>query len=238
MSKTGTTTKADVLAYLKAEEDPRGIENWKKHAKRSGGLKSHGIGLTRLRKYAKEIGRDAKLAQQLWKTKIYEAKVISLLVDDPKTMTVEQVETQVDELKGGHLEHVFSSCGASLAKAPFAVELTEKWIRSKDRVRRSCGYGLLYEISKWKKKSAPDDAFFRAYIDRIEKTWPKQSTSILLAMGGALMGMGGRSKNLYGPALKLARKIGPIEFDPTGKCDPFDVAKNLSNPIIKERLGL
>ncbi len=65
----------------------------------------------------------------------------------------------------------------------------------------------------------------------------QQSLDVLMSMAGALMGMGGRSKKLHSIALKLAKKIGPIDFDPDGRCDPFDVAKNLSNPAIKKRLG-
>ncbi len=229
-------TKTEVMAWLKAEQDPRGIENWKKHEEDSGGLKSYGIGLTRLRKYAKQLGRDAKLAKQLWKSKVYDAKVVSLLIDDPKTMTVEQAETQVDELQGGYLAHVFASCDATLAKAPFVLELLEKWIKSKDENRRRCGYGLLYEVSKWKKKSAPDDDAFLAHIARIEKNYKTQSIPVLMAMGGALLGIGSRNKELHAAALKLAKKIGPIDFDPDGRCDPMDVAKNLSHKVIKDRL--
>lgn len=79
------------------------------------------MGLTRLRKYAKSIGRDAKLARELWKSNVYEAKVVSLLVDDPKRMTIEQAETQVEQLQGGYLVHVYSSCDAVLAKTPFVL---------------------------------------------------------------------------------------------------------------------
>ena len=222
-------TKTEVLAWLKAEQDPRGIEHWKKHADESGGLKSYGIGLSKLRKYAKQLGRDAKLAKSLWRSKVYEAKVIALLIDDPETMTVDQAEAQVEDLAGGHLAHVFSTCGATLAKTSFAFELAEKWIKSKDPMRKSCGYGLLYEASKWKKKSAPDESVFLDHIARIEKTYAKQPTSIVLAMGGALLGMGSRTPKLHTAALRVARKIGPIDFDPDGKCPPFDVAKNLSN---------
>ena len=108
--------KSAVLECLTSEQDARGIEHEEKHAESSGGLKSYGIGLTRLRKYAKGLGRDAKLAKQLWKTKFYDA---------------------------------------TLAKTPFAVELMEQWVVSTDPMRKRCGHGLLYEISKWKKKSAP-----------------------------------------------------------------------------------
>ena len=231
------TTKADVLAYLKAEQDPRGIANWKKSQGDKCELKSYGIGLTRLRSYAKSIGKDPKLAKQLWKTKVYEAKVLALLVDDPKAITIEQAETQVEELAGGHLAHVFSSCDAPLAKTPFVVDLLDKWIRSKDPVRRSCGYGLLYEVSKSKKKSAPDEATFLAYVEHIDQRYAKESTDILMSMAGALLGIGKRTKKLNRAALRVAKKIGPIDFDASGKCDPFDVAKHLTSDHTTEKLG-
>ena len=68
-----------------------------------------------------DLGRDPKLAKQLWNSKVYEMKVLALLIDDPKAMTVEQAETQVEELQGGYLAHVFSSCDATLAKTPFVL---------------------------------------------------------------------------------------------------------------------
>ena len=80
--------RSTVLAYLKKNQDARGIEHWKNHNKSA--LKSYGIGLTILRKYAKSIGRDAKLAKSLWNSDVHEMKIISILIDDPKTMTIER----------------------------------------------------------------------------------------------------------------------------------------------------
>jgi 3-methyladenine DNA glycosylase AlkD len=230
--------KSEILEYLKADQDARGIEHWKKHEEKSGGLRSFGIGLTKLRKFSKKVGKDPRLARQLWQSNIYEMKIIALLIDDPKTMTIEQAESQVEHLQGGYLAHVFSSCDATLAKTPFVVELADKWIKSEDSVRRGCGYGLLYEISKSKKKSAPEEEYFLAHIAQIEKKYPEQSTSVLLAMAGALMGIGKRSKELNAAALKVAMKIGPIDFDPDGRCDPMDVSKHLTSDYVKNKLGI
>ena len=230
--------KSDVLQYLKENQDARGITHWKEHAEKSGGLKSYGVGLTKLRKYARTLDKDSKLARQLWQSGVYEMKIISLLIDDPKKMTTEQAEIQVEQLQGGYLAHVFSSCDAQLAKTPFVVELADKWIVSKDPVRQRCGYGLLYEISKQKKKSAPEEDYFLAHITNIDKTYPKQSTNILMAMAGALMGMGKRTKKLNAAALKVARKIGPIDFDPDGRCDPMDVSKHLTSDYVTKKLGI
>ena len=226
--------KSTVLAHLKKNQDPRGIEHWKK--RNTGRLKSYGIGLTNLRKYAKTIGRNPKLARSLWNSDIHEMKIVAILIDDPKTITFEQAEAQVEELDGGYLEHVFSSCDAPLAKTSFVVELADKWIKSKDPVRRRCGYGLLYEISKDKKKSAPDEAYFLAHIADIDKKRKKASTLMLMSMAGALMGMGMRTKKLNKAALKVAKAIGPITHSET--CDPFDVAKHLTSDHAKKKLGL
>jgi len=229
--------KTEIHEYLKSNQDARGIAHWREHQDKSGGLKSYGFGLTKLRKFSKTVGRDPKLARQLWKSNVYEMKIISLLIDDPKTMTMEQAETQVEQLQGGYLAHVFSSCDATLAKAPFVVELADKWIKSKDPVRQRCGYGLLYEISKDKRKSAPDEDYFLSHIAHIDKTYAKQSTDGLMAMATALMGVGKRSKALNTAALKVARKIGPIDFDPDGRCDPMDVAKHLTSSYVVDKLG-
>ena len=109
---TRTMKKSEVLEWLKKNQDERGIAHWKNRADTPAGMKSFGIGLVKLRKFSKSVGRDAKLAKQLWKSNVHEMKIISLLVDDPKTLTMDQAETQVEQLEGGYLAHVFSSCDA------------------------------------------------------------------------------------------------------------------------------
>jgi 3-methyladenine DNA glycosylase AlkD len=232
-------TVSDVLDLLHAERDERGMSNWAKLGSGTAGMRSFGIGLTRLRKLAKQMGRDRELALELWKSDVYEARVIALLVDDPARVTPEQAEKQVEELAGGMLAHVFASCDATLAKTPFAVELADRWVSSDDPVRRDCGYGLLYEASKLSGKKAPSEAFFLAHVERIAATIGTETEKVRLAMGAALMGIGKRSATLNQAALEVARAVGPIEFTSvSGECEPFDVAKHLTSDRLKEKLGL
>ena len=53
-------------------------------------------------------------------------KIIALLIDDPKTITIEQAEKQVDQLQGGYLTHVISSWDATLAK-PSLLEMVQSF---------------------------------------------------------------------------------------------------------------
>jgi|TARA_B110000116_G_scaffold196366_1_gene171112 3-methyladenine DNA glycosylase AlkD len=150
-------------------------------------LSSYGIGLTQLRKLAKIIGRNHTLAQMLWRSDIYDAKVIGLLIDEPKKLTVEMAERQVEELESGMLAHVFPSCDATLAKAECAVELAVRWTESGDAMRRRCGFLLLYEFSKDKKNKTLDDVFFLGYIAHIQAELQNEENWVRDAMSTALM---------------------------------------------------
>jgi len=234
-------TKNEVMVLLRQNKNDRGIEHWKEiGAKESGNLRSYGIGLSQLRKLAKQIGCDHKLAQQLWKSNVHDAKIIGLLVDDPKQLTREQVEQQVENLGGGYLAHVFSACGATLPKAPFALDLACEWMAHKDTIRRRCAWGLIYEISKFKGKKAPDDDFFMECIDRIRNSiHAEQDMWVRESMNGALMGIGKRTRKLNEAAIKAVKAIGPvgIDYGDDNNCEPLDVLKHLTSDYIKQKLG-
>jgi 3-methyladenine DNA glycosylase AlkD len=229
--------KTQVMALLRSHKDERGIE--KRRASKPAGLKHFGIGLTTLRKLGKQIGRDHELALKLWESDVYDAKALALLIDDPKKITREQAESQVEKVDVGFLSHIFSSCDASLAKTPFVVELADDWINSKGLERRCCGYGLLYEVSKFTSKKAPENAHFLSHIARIKKSYLKEKPPVHMPMGVALMGIGKRNATLNAAALKVAKAIGPIENPSSGEhCEPLDVAKHLSTERLRKKLGI
>ncbi len=232
--------KTEVMALLKQNTNPRGVENWKRLARMGGKTKSFGIGLTQLRKLAKQVGRDHALAKKLWQTDCYDAKVLGLLVDDPKQLTREQAEAQVDDLSMGMLSHVFASCDATLGKSPFAVELADEWMDSKDDMRRRCGFLLLYELSKDKRKTAQNDAFFLKRIAQIGKTIKKEENWVKDAMSGAMLGVGKRNKVLNKATLRVVKAIGPLQVDygEGNSCEPLDLAMHLTKPALKKRLGV
>lgn len=232
-------TVADVLALLDAERDERGTRHWERLGERAGGLRTYGIGLTRLRAMAKKIGRDRALAQALWTTDVYDARVLALLIDDPAQITRAQAEQQVDQLSNRMLAHVFASCDATLAKTPFAVELADAWVQSDDAVRRACGYTLLYEASKLSGRKAPSEEFFLAHVARIGEAIHTETEQVRMAMGSALMGIGKRTAALNRAALAVAQAVGPIEFTSvSGDCEPFDVARHLTTDRLREKLGI
>jgi 3-methyladenine DNA glycosylase AlkD len=232
-------TKAEVMALLKENQNERGIDHWNHMGHKTGGLKSFGIGLTQLRKLAKKIGRDHELAMQLWNSNNYDAKIIGLLIDDPKQLTRAQVEQQAEELNAGMLIHVFSSCNATLPKTPFAIDLATEWMDAEDSTRRRCAWGLIYEISKFKGKKAPDEAFFMDCIKRIRNS-QKENAWVRESMNGALMGIGKRSIALNQAAINAAKSNRPLNVDygDDNSCEPINVLKHLTSDYLKKKFGL
>ena len=78
----------------------------------------------------------------------------------------------------------------SEVQTSFVVELADQWVRSDDPVRRECGYGLLYEASKFSGRKAPGEEFFLAHVERIADTIGTESEKVRMSMGAALMGIG------------------------------------------------
>lgn len=228
--------KSDVLQLLKENQNERGIENWQE-MEADNPYKSFGIGLTVLRKLAKQVGKDHELAQQLWDSEYYDMKVMAVLIDDPKMISKEQMETQVKDVDFGMMVHVYSACGAPVAKTAFIDEVADDWVKSSNSVKRRCAYGFIYELSKSKKKTAPSDDYFHGYIDHIEKTFKTEDKSVHLSMGAALMGIGKRSLALNKAAIKVAQFMGPIPVE-SGKsqCDPMDITKHLTSDYLVKKL--
>ena len=231
-------TKSEVLELLKENKDERGIAHWKRMAEKSGGLKSFGIGLTKLRALAKKIGRDSQLSAALWKSDVYDARIIAILIDDPRQMTRLQAEERVSSTGIAMLSHVFATCDAPLAKTPFAFELACDWMESSDNIRRRCGYGLLYELSK-KNPPGMDDEFLLERIQIIQSQIHDEDMWVREAMNSALFGIGKRNKKLNQAAIKAARTIGPVDIDygPDNSCEPLDVVKHLTRPSLHKRFA-
>lgn len=230
-------TFSKVIELLKQHSDPERIKRWNQRPRKATELKSFGIGLTQLRKLAKTIGRDTKLAQQLWKSNVYDARLLGLMLDDPKTISRQQAEAQVQQLSEGLLAHVFASCDATLAKSPIALELACDWTKSKDDMRRRCGYTLLYELSK-KKTKAIKDAFLMEQVLYISRHIENEPPMVKGAMAGALLGIGKRTRKLNQAAIKIAKTIGPIKMSEheDDACEPFDLLKHLTSDYIKKKL--
>ncbi len=86
----------EVLEMLTAEADPERLTGMAKYGMTVD--KRLGVKVPQMRKIAKEIGMDHKLALELWETGITEAMILASMVDVPDEVTEEQMEAWVQNL--------------------------------------------------------------------------------------------------------------------------------------------
>ena len=83
----------DVLDKLQSKARPDQLEGMAKYG--MAVERRLGVPVPEMRKLAKDIGKDHKLALELWKTGIAEARIVAAMVDDPDKLTEEQMEDWV-----------------------------------------------------------------------------------------------------------------------------------------------
>lgn len=88
-------TVEEVIGRLKELAKPNQLEGMAKY----GMAIEHrlGVSVPNMRNLAKELGRNHKLALDLWKTGIDEARILASMIDDPKQLTEEQMEAWVTD---------------------------------------------------------------------------------------------------------------------------------------------
>ncbi|MEE8374234.1 MAG: DNA alkylation repair protein, partial [Dehalococcoidia bacterium] len=82
---------SDVLDRLKALSDPKAVEGMARYG--INPENTYGVSIPVLRAMAREIGRNRDLAQELWATGVREARILASLIDDPRLVTEEQMES-------------------------------------------------------------------------------------------------------------------------------------------------
>ena len=221
----------EVLQLLQANKNERGIAHWARLG--DGTMKSFGLGVTQLRQLGKKIGKDHKLALELWESDYYDARIIATIVDDPKLVTPRQVDSQIKGSMFWMLAYAY--CGNLLSRTTFAAEKAGLWVKSKDDLLRRCGYLLLYELAKTDPSWA--DSYFEPFLATIAKKLQSEENFVKDAMNNALFAIGRRSAPLNKRAIDIARKIGRVEVDyGDNSCQAIDCVRHLTSPALRKKL--
>jgi len=86
----------DVLDKLQSKARPEQLKGMAKYGMTVE--QRLGVSVPDMRKLAKEIGKDHKLALDLWKTGIAEARIVAAMVGDPTKLIEEQMEDWVKDI--------------------------------------------------------------------------------------------------------------------------------------------
>lgn len=223
------TSVKDVLDKLQSKAQPEQLKGMAKY-----GMKIEqrlGVSVPDMRKLAKEIGRDHKLALDLWRTGIAEARIVAALVDDPTELTEEQME---DWVKGINSWDVCDQvCMNLFEKNQLAWKKIVDWSEREEEFVKRTAFSLIACLA-WHDKKASDEKFIEL-LPVIIRGATDERNFVKKAVNWALRNIGKRNLNLNEAAINTAKEIKRLDSK-AARWIAADAIRELESNAIQSRL--
>jgi len=162
-----------------------------------------GIPTPELRKLAKTIKKNHALALELWDTGIHEARILSSMIDDPKLVTVEQIDNWTKDFDSWDV--CDQVCGNLFDRTPFILEKVVEFSAREEEFIKRAGFVLMAEFAIHG-KNAPDEPFI-SFLPIIEREACDNRNFVKKAVNWALRQIGKRNDGLMSAAIECAERI-------------------------------
>jgi len=192
---------SEIIELLKGISDPKYLEGMKRFSVDNS--KALGVSLPSLRKVAKGIKKDHQLALELWATGIHECRVLASLVDDPKLVTPEQIDSWAADFYSWDV--CDQVCGNLFDRTPYAIKKALEYSRSEKEYIKRAGFVLMAEFAVHD-KNASDEAFVQFFPIIEREAWDDRNF-VKKAVNWALRQIGKRNRNLGKAAKECALRI-------------------------------
>ncbi|HEX4545266.1 MAG TPA: DNA alkylation repair protein [Candidatus Acidoferrum sp.] len=194
-------TSAAVLRELKSMADP------KVRAKMAYfGVqvpKAYGISAPVLHKFAKHIGKDHELAQNLWRSGFHEARILATLIGESEKVTASEMERWVRDFDSWDV--VDAACCYLYAHAKPAWTKAVAWSRRREEFVKRASFSLMAYLS-YKDKGASNTRF-RGCSRLIEREARDERHFVKKAVNWALRNIGKRNLEMNHQAIRAAERI-------------------------------
>jgi len=219
----------DVLEKLRSKSRPDQLAGMARYGIAVEGRL--GVSVPDMRKLAKEIGKDHKLALELWKTGIAEARMVAALVDEPDKLTEEQME---DWVKGFNSWDVCDGvCLNLFEKNQLAWRKIIDWSAREEEFVERAAFSLIACLA-WHDKKASDEKFIGLF-PVIVRGATDERNFVKKAVNWALRNIGKRNLNLNEAAINTAKEIGRLDSR-AARWVASDTLRELQSEAVQARL--
>jgi len=230
MEQEGTMASVkDVLDRLQSKAKP---EQLKGMAKYGISIEQRlGVSVPNMRKLAKELGRDHKLALSIWKTGIAEARILAGMVGDPDRLTEEQMEEWVKDIDSWDV--CDQVCMNLFEKNQLAWKKIIDWSDREEEFVKRTAFSLIACLA-WHDKKASDEKFI-GLLPVITRATTDERNFVKKAVNWALRNIGKRNLNLNRAAINAAREIQRLDSR-AARWIAADAIRELESDAVQSRL--
>lgn len=224
------TSVGEVLAKLETKAKPDNVEGMARYGISAD--RRLGVSVPDMRKIAKELGKDHKLALELWKTGIPEALIVAAMIDDPEMLMEEQMEKWVKDINSWDV--CDQVCMNLFEKSPLAWKKIHDWSERNEEFVKRTAYALIACLA-WHDKKAEDGRFVRLF-PVIKRGATDERNFVKKAVNWALRNIGKRNSNLNKAAIKTAKEIQQIDSK-AARWIASTAIRELESEAVQRRLG-
>jgi len=192
--------------------------------------KALGVRVGDIQKLGRQLGKDQELAEALWKTDVYEVRLLVAYVGEPGKLTPALMDRWCRDFDNwGVLDTI---CFVLFNESPHAWQKVEQWVKRKGEFQRRAGFVLLACLP-WREPA--DDARFLRALRLIERGATDDRNFVKKGVNWALRSVGRRSLKLHAAAVILARRLSESD-DATSRWVGKDAFRQLTGPAMLVRI--
>jgi 3-methyladenine DNA glycosylase AlkD len=162
-----------------------------------------GVPVGQIQQIAKRLGRNRELAQALWDTGWYEARMLAAFVNEPERVTPVQMDRWCKDFDNWAI--CDTVCFHLFDRTPHAFKKVSQWSKRKDEFVKRAAFALLASLALHDKKSG--DQAFADSLPLIERAATDERNFVKKGVSWALRGIGRRNPALKTSALELAERL-------------------------------
>lgn len=194
--------------------------------------KAFGVSMRDVQAVAKLYRYDHALAEALWRTDLYDARMLACYIDDPALVDAAQMERWIRSVD--NWAHCDTPCFVLFDRTPHAWEKVDAWAgRTGEFVRRGA-FALLASLTVHDKQ-AGDEPFLRG-LQHIEAAAGDERHFVKKAVNWALRSIGKRNAALHAAALIVAQRLA-AKKDAAPRWIGKDALRELTSAAVVSRLA-
>lgn len=219
----------EILSRLDAMSDRARLEGMSRY-----GIKvdrALGVSLPEMRALAKSLGKDHRLAMDLWRTGVHEAMIMSSLVADPGQLTEEQMEEMV---RGFDSWDVCDQCCSNLfSRSPLGFRKALEWSERKEEFQKRAGFATMAALAVHSKGLSDDE--LQMLLEAVVLESHDDRNFVRKAVNWALRQIGKRDLRSNEMAVEAAERI-MARGDRASRWVAADALRELRSEAVQQRL--
>jgi 3-methyladenine DNA glycosylase AlkD len=191
-----------------------------------------GVPMKQIQALAKRLGPDHALADPLWDTGVYEARLLVAYVGEPSRLTVAQMDRWCADFDNWAV--VDTLCFTLFNESPHAWGRVAAWVKKKNEFEKRAGFVLMACLSGPRRNA--EDAVFLRWLPVIERDAADERNFVKKGVSWALRMIGRRNAALHEAALAVARRLADSPVA-SARWVGKDALRDLTKPAVIARIG-